>query len=63
MFVGPLTDDMYLQVADTSQSGACDNIDLLIVADHYWEIVMGSTKHLTPKLMAAETILGWTVKG
>lgn len=36
---------------------------LLVGADYYWEIVTGRTKRLQDKVMAAETILGWTLHG
>ncbi|KAL3205482.1 hypothetical protein MRX96_040775 [Rhipicephalus microplus] len=52
-----------LPVADVAQGDGSENIDLLIGADHYWEIVTGSTKRLTSKLMAVETAFGWTVQG
>ncbi|XP_050043628.1 uncharacterized protein [Dermacentor andersoni] len=53
----------HFQVADASRGDESENIDLLIGADHYWEIVTGSTKHLSSKLMAVETVFGWAVQG
>ncbi|KAH7937462.1 hypothetical protein HPB49_012610 [Dermacentor silvarum] len=58
-----LLSSFHLEVADASQGGESENIDLLIGGDHYWEIVMGSTKRLSSKLMAVETLFGWTVQG
>ncbi|XP_075542185.1 uncharacterized protein LOC142576096 [Dermacentor variabilis] len=53
----------HFQVADASRGDESENVDLLIGADHYWEIVTGSTKRLSSKLMAVETVFGWTVQG
>ncbi|KAH9379967.1 hypothetical protein HPB48_013223 [Haemaphysalis longicornis] len=36
---------------------------LLVGADYYWEIVKGRTKRLQNKVLAVETILGWTLHG
>ncbi|KAH7978745.1 hypothetical protein HPB49_006599 [Dermacentor silvarum] len=53
----------HFQVADASQGGGSENIDLSIGADHYCEIVTGSTKRLSSRLMAVKTVFGWTVQG
>uniref|UniRef100_L7LX93 Putative tick transposon n=1 Tax=Rhipicephalus pulchellus TaxID=72859 RepID=L7LX93_RHIPC len=36
---------------------------ILIGADYYWAVVTGRTREMQPKVMAIETVLGWTVQG
>lgn len=38
-------------------------VSILIWADHYWELVTGNVRAVTPTLKAVETLLGWTVSG
>ena len=38
-------------------------IDLLIVTEHYYEILTGETKRLSPQLMLVGSIVGWLVHG
>ena len=38
-------------------------IDLLIGTEHYYEILTGETKRLSPQLMLVESIVGWLVHG
>lgn len=58
-----IPEDMLL--ADTSlNNNECENgISLLIGADHYWDVVSGSVRRLKTRLMAVDTILGWTLQG
>ncbi|KAG0443003.1 hypothetical protein HPB47_015394 [Ixodes persulcatus] len=46
-----------------SEEGLPPAKSLLIGADHFWDIVNGGVKRLDGKLMAVDTILGWTLQG
>ncbi|GFQ72723.1 integrase catalytic domain-containing protein [Trichonephila clavata] len=38
-------------------------ITILIGADNYYDVVTGKVKHLSKKLVAVETIIGWRLQG
>lgn len=38
-------------------------LSVLILADHYWEVVSGKTERLSESLAAIETVFGWRVQG
>ncbi|KAG0436495.1 hypothetical protein HPB47_017918 [Ixodes persulcatus] len=53
-----------MNIADVTPDNAVkDGIGLLIGADHYWDVVTGSVRRLRPKLMAVDTVFGWTLQG
>ncbi|XP_075553573.1 uncharacterized protein LOC142586207 [Dermacentor variabilis] len=54
-----------LQLADTLPDGYHPGVgvELLIGADHYWDIATGNVKRLGEKLVAMETAFGWTLQG
>ncbi|XP_075536007.1 uncharacterized protein LOC142571494 [Dermacentor variabilis] len=54
-----------LQLADTLPDGYNPGVgvELLIGADHYWDIATGNVKRLGEKLVAMETAFGWTLQG
>ncbi|XP_070385218.1 uncharacterized protein [Dermacentor albipictus] len=54
-----------LQLADTLPDGYHPGVgvELLIGADHYWDIATGNVKRLGEKLVAMETAFGWTLHG
>ncbi|XP_040077410.1 uncharacterized protein LOC120849287 [Ixodes scapularis] len=58
-----LPDDMNLADGELWGNPCEEGISLLIGADHFWDIVNGSVKRLDGKLMAVDTILGWTLQG
>ncbi|KAG0412884.1 hypothetical protein HPB47_009979 [Ixodes persulcatus] len=47
----------------TSDNAVKDGIGLLIGADYCWDVVTGSVRRLSPKLMAGDTVFGWTLQG
>ncbi|XP_064463439.1 uncharacterized protein LOC135374405 [Ornithodoros turicata] len=53
-----------MQIADTTPLGSrCENgIGFLIGCDYYWEVVTGNVRRLDDKLVAMETIFGWTLQ-
>ncbi|XP_072140825.1 uncharacterized protein [Dermacentor andersoni] len=54
-----------LQLADSLPDGYHPGVgvELLIGADHYWDIATGNVKRLGEKLVAMETAFGWTLQG
>nr|XP_054933975.1 uncharacterized protein LOC129388030 [Dermacentor andersoni] len=54
-----------LQLADSLPDGYHPGVgvELLIGADHYWDIATGNVKRLGEKLVAMETAFGWTSQG
>ncbi|XP_030579763.1 uncharacterized protein LOC115776287 [Archocentrus centrarchus] len=53
-----------LQFADAPADGANDSeLSVLIGADFYWSTVSGRVERLTDKLVALESVFGWSVQG
>ncbi|XP_037529425.1 uncharacterized protein LOC119406767 [Rhipicephalus sanguineus] len=56
-----------ISLADDSKKAGNDGENLetsiLIGADYYWTVVTGCIREIQPKIMAIETMLGWTVQG
>ncbi|KAL1485368.1 hypothetical protein MTO96_032004 [Rhipicephalus appendiculatus] len=48
-------------VPDGYQPGV--GIELLVGADHYWDVTTGSVKRVNERLVAVETVLGWVLQG
>ncbi|KAL1474029.1 hypothetical protein MTO96_038295 [Rhipicephalus appendiculatus] len=54
-----------LVLADTVPDGYQPGvgIELLVGADHYWDVTTGSVKRVNERLVAVETVLGWVLQG
>ncbi|XP_077501027.1 uncharacterized protein LOC144111873 [Amblyomma americanum] len=60
-----LAADQGLQLADLAPGDHRQNtgVCILIGADRYWDVTTGKVKRVSDKLVAVETIFGWTLQG
>ncbi|XP_037520857.1 uncharacterized protein LOC119397504 [Rhipicephalus sanguineus] len=63
--IANIAQEQGLELADTVPDGYHPGVgvELLVGADHYWDITTGSVKRLTEKLVAVETAFGWALQG
>ncbi|KAL1440370.1 hypothetical protein MTO96_001194 [Rhipicephalus appendiculatus] len=63
--IANIAQEQGLELADVVPDGYHPEfgVQLLVGADHYWDIMTGSVKRVNERLVAVETVFGWTLQG
>ncbi|KAL1458873.1 hypothetical protein MTO96_027636, partial [Rhipicephalus appendiculatus] len=63
--IANIAQEQGLELADVVPDGYHPGfgVELLVGADHYWDITTGSVKRINERLVAEETVFGWSLQG
>ncbi|KAL1442924.1 hypothetical protein MTO96_046186 [Rhipicephalus appendiculatus] len=63
--IANIAQEQGLELADVVPDGYHPGfgVELLVGADHYWDITTGSVKRINERLVAVETVFGWSLHG